>query len=477
MNMLRITRLALLLACVSPALAILLPSTTVHAGGLYLFDRGARALSRGGAFVAGADDPASLWYNPAGLADSKRQILSDFTLTLMFASFERRNITEQGEYVYPKVEARPTPLPIPTLAISHDLGLDDFTFGLGVFAPNTVILNWPESVKTPEGVQPSPARYSLMGLQGSILANLALGVAWHGIEGLSIGADVQLVVGTFKVETALSACDGFVCTQPERFDFDAIADVTLFPAIGVTGVFGITYTAGVFRVGASAMLPYKLEGDAMLDIKLPQDAAFNDATITGNKARIGIDFPTIVRAGIELRPTKALRLESAFVWEQWSRQKQIDIVPSDLTIRGIEGISDYEVGPVTLKRDMQNVWSVRGGYEALFPRRWTGEYRVWMRGGLAYEKGAFKSSAMTPLTLDSDKVVLTGGLGLRVHRRVRLDSVLGYIFMKDMNVRDSAIEQPQSIRPNREVGVTKLGNGKYDMDALYLGGALVVDIN
>jgi long-chain fatty acid transport protein len=459
------------------ALLVLLPCARVYAGGLYMFERGARALSRGGAFVAGADDPSSLWYNPAGLADSKRQVLGDFTLTLMFASFERRNVTTEGDYVYPKVEPKPTPLPIPTLAMSHDLGLEDFTFGLGIFAPNTIIMNWPDTVKTASGTQASPARYSLMGLEGSVLANLALGVAWHGIEGLSIGADVQLIAGAFKVKTALSGCDGFVCTQPERSDFDAIADVNLFPALGVSGVFGVTYDLGLMRLGASAMLPYALEGEAKLNIDLPQDAIFSNASIQGNKANIRIDFPTIVRAGIELRPVKALRLESAFVWEQWSRQKTIDVTPRDITIRNIVGISDYEVGAVNIQRNMRDTWSVRGGYEALFPRRWFGDIKLWMRGGLAYEKGAFASSAMTPLTLDSDKVVLSGGLGLRVHKRVRLDSVIGYIFMKDMNVRNSAIEQPQAIRPNREVGPTKLGNGKYEMDAFFLGGALVIDAN
>ena len=289
---------------------------------------------------------------------------------------------------------------------------------------------------------------------------------------------MQVIAGAFKVETALSACDGFVCTQPERFDFDAVADLTLFPALGVSGVFGVTYDMGPMRIGASAMLPYALEGVADLDIDLPQDASFNDATVQGDKARIRLDFPTILRGGIELRPTKALRLETAFVWEQWSRQEKIDITPRDITIRGITGISDYEVGPISLRRNMRDTWSIRGGYEALLPRRWTlGDLRVWLRGGLAYEKGAFSSSAMTPLTLDSDKIVLTGGLGLRVHRRVRLDSVIGYMFMKDMKVKNSAIEQPQSIRPNRSVGATKLGNGNYEMDALFLGGALVIDAN
>jgi long-chain fatty acid transport protein len=462
------------------ALTILAPCATVHAGGLYLFDRGARALSRGGAFVAGADDPSSLWYNPAGLADSKNQVLTDATLTVMLASFERVTVGGSGQedYRHPTVKPKQTMLPIPTLALSHNLGLRDFTFGIGIFAPNTVLLNWPQSVKTEYGNQPAPTRYSLMKLKGSILSNLAIGAAWHGLDGLSIGADVQLVGGMFKVQTALSSCDRFICSFPEDPDFDVVADVKLAPAFGVTGVFGITYDMGLMRLGASAMLPYELKGEAQLDVDLPSSPIFNDAKVVGDKADFGIKFPLILRIGSELRLVKSLRLEGAFVWEQWSAQKEIAIRPKGIEIQDVTGLGDYEVGPVAIQRKMKDTWSVRGGYEFFVPRRWSpGGIKLVMRGGLAYEKGAFKSSAMTPLTLDSDKTVLTGGFGINLHKRLRFDTVVGYIFMKNMKVRDSAIAQPQAIRPMTEGFGAPLGNGNYKMDALYLGGGFAIDIN
>jgi long-chain fatty acid transport protein len=461
------------------ALAIVLPCATVQAGGLFLFDRGARPLSRGGAFVAGADDPSSLWYNPAGLKDSKNQVLTDATLTLMFASVERVSVVD-GEVVgrYPKVDAKPTPLPIPTLALSHNFGLDDLTFGVGIIAPNTTLLNWPKSVKTDNGNEPSPTRYSLKGLKGSILSNLALGLAYHGIDGLSIGADVQFVAGVFRVEQSLSSCDRVLCEFPEAPDYDANAVATLFPAFGITGVFGITYDLGLMRLGASAMLPYRLEGEAKLDVNVPQAPIFRNAVIVGNKADIGLDFPTIVRVGSELRLAKVIRMEGSFVWEQWSRQREITITPKNMQIQNVIGIDDYDIGPVSLPRKMRNTWSLRGGYEFFVPLRYSPfGTKFVMRGGLAYEKGAFASSAMTPLTLDSDKWVLSGGLGINLHKRVRFDTVAGYVFMKNMKVRDSEIEQPQAIRPTSNGFGTKLGNADYKMDALILGGGFAVDID
>lgn len=469
-----------LLLCGLAALLILAPAAPVHAGGLYMFDRGARPLSRGGAFVAGADDPSSLWYNPAGLAYSKNQLLTDATLTLMLASYRRVNVGLDGapDYYHPTVKPHATPLPIPTFAVSHNLGLKEFTFGLALLAPNTVLINWPRSVHTANGNEAAPTRYSLMGIKGSILGNLAIGLAYHGIDGLSFGADVQLVGGQFKVETALSSCDGTICSFPEEQAFDALATVKLAPAFGVTGVFGLIYDMGLMRLGASVMLPYKLSGEAQLDVKLPTAPIFNDARLTGNKADFGINFPLIVRVGSELRPTKGIRLEGTFVWEQWSSQEEIRVVPKNIQIQNVTGIGDYDVGPVIIQRNMKDTWSLRGGYEIQVPRRWSPwGAKLSMRGGLAYEKGAFKSSAMTPLTLDSDKVVLTGGFGINLHKRVRFDTVAGYIFMKDMKVRDSAIEQPQAIRPTRADFGTPLGNGDYKMDALYLGGGFAVDVN
>lgn len=446
-------------------LALVLPCSRANAGGLYLFDRGARALGRGGAFVAAPDDPSALWYNPAGLAEAKRQVVGDAVLPILFADFER--CYDDGS-IAPKLAARPTPIPIPTLAVSHDLGLEDFTFGLGIFAPNVVLMNWARSVNG--GRDPSPARYSLIGLKGSVLANLAAGFAYHGFGPLSLGADVQVVTGSFKAETALSACDGFVCSFPEQRDFDAYATVSTFPALGVTGVLGMTLNLRALRLGASVMLPYTLRGWGSVQVKLPTHPLFEDAHVRGDHATLSLAFPTLVRVGGELRPVRALRMEGAFVWEQWSRQKSIDVDIRGVSIQNVTGIGDYQVGDLKLPRNMRDLFSVRGGFELFVPPHWLGELAVQVRGGLAYEKGAFDARTLSPLTLDTDKVVLSGGLSVDLASWLTLDTVAGYVFMKDLNVTDSQIRQPQAIRPTREGLVSTIGNGRYSQDALFLGG-------
>ena len=72
-------------------LAALLFAPTADAAGYYTSDVGVRAYSRGGAFVAGANDMLALWYNPAAL---KR--LNDGVLTVNAAGVGHRGIGREG---------------------------------------------------------------------------------------------------------------------------------------------------------------------------------------------------------------------------------------------------------------------------------------------------------------------------------------------------------------------------------------------
>ena len=76
-------RFVCIVLAASALLAAAFVPSKASAGGFYLMDRGVRAGGRGGAFVAGADDPESLYYNPAGLRYSGRQLLFDAALPLM----------------------------------------------------------------------------------------------------------------------------------------------------------------------------------------------------------------------------------------------------------------------------------------------------------------------------------------------------------------------------------------------------------
>lgn len=478
------------------ALAFVLPKQA-HAGGLYLTDRGARALGRGGAFVAGADDGQSLWYNPAGLSYAGRKhVLADGTLSLFRASFQRTT-RDDVDGPPPRVDADPMPLPIPTLALVDNLGLEDFSFGIGIMAPNAVMLRWPETAGfTSDGLpRPSPTRYSLISMQGSAIAHLAVGAAYSGIKGLSLGVGVHVIASRFHAGVYLSSCDyGVLCQQPEQADYEAPATVNLGLAITATPMFGLIYEQGMVRFGASLLLFYDIEGSAKLKANLPNAPMFGPsdectsaearranprcARIVGDRADIRLAMPMIARFGVELRPTEQLRAEIGVVYEGWSRQQDFSMKPRNIRIENALGLSTYEVGPISMPRQMQDVWSLRFG----------GEYQLadsplTVRAGVILEQSAFPSRTLTPLTLDSKKALLALGASYEWSDDVFIDVLYAHLFMADVKVRNSAVYPQNPLRPPYQpdpsdpVGAPEpVGNGDYAMEADLIGMGLRVNL-
>ncbi len=445
----------LVLALLSCAVTSLLPQTA-QASGFYLMERGVRSIGRGGAFVAGAEGAESLWINPAGLKGSGESFRMEGNLGLLRSKYTRF----AGDRTLSPVELDVAYLPIPLFGITNDFDTDDWDFGLAVYVPQLALYTWPDQVNG----GPAPQRYSLYSLKGSIFANFAAGLAWHGVEGLSIGVSAALIAGRFKAATALSACDGFVCTHPEDPAYDATAVITMpFFATVMLGA-GITYEAGPVKIGASVQSPWNINGRANYDVTLPAAAIFNDARLEGNKGRLKVPFPLIARLGIEVRPIEELRIEVAAVYEQWSRQDAITASTKGMFIRNVVGIGDYEVGNINIQRDMTDSYSFRGGFEYYLE-----DMEITIRGGMSYDTTALKDKALTPLTLDANKLVLGMGLTLHVGSVFDLDLVYGHIFMPDRTITDSAIAQPSAIRPPSEIGRSYIGNGKYEMEADFLG--------
>jgi long-chain fatty acid transport protein len=480
------------------ALALAALPSTAHAGGFYLLDRGTRAMGRGGAFVAGADDPQSLWYNPAGIAFSGNQFMLDATMTVFGVDYTR---VDSGGATLPTVHGNSAPLPIPTLAGTFNLGLRNFTFGVGLFAPNAALMQYPSSVNVGGMQQPAPQRYSLLSMDGSIIASLALGVAWRPIDELSIGIGVHVVYGSFAARTTMSACDGVTCAFPEDPDYDAVAQLTLNPAFTAIATIGATYDAGPVRFGLSVMTPYALSGTSQIQVRVPSSATFNGAFVRtregscagvtdqeiqssiaaggthpcqSTRADLNLDFPWVIRFGVQLEAIENFNLEASVVWETWSLEQQVSVGPRNVWFaQALGGALDYQVGPLSIPRHMRDTVSVRIGGE------YTIDNWVQIRAGGYFETGAFDDAWLQALTIDSDKLVVSAGVSMRVDGGLWLDALVGYAHLFPHNVTNSQVPQPNPIRPPlspsdpRMPGdPTFVGNGSYNMTAPFFGVGL-----
>lgn len=455
------------------SLATLSVPRAAHAGGLYLFPLGAEPAARGGAKVAGVSSPHALWYNPAGLAYAGRQLLTDFNLPLARASFTR--FLDNGG-IEPNVRVHGGVLPIPTIGYSDNFGLRRWGFGIGLIVPPGYALSWPDEVNG----QPAPQRYSILNTDGSAIASLALAAAYRPIERLSLGVAVYLTSATVGGDVAVSVCDYAVCSQPEAPEWMGRSRFRLGPVATATALFGARYDFRRVRLGGSVQLRTKLSGKASFDIQLPDNALFdgirleNERGGTDLQAETTILLPTIARLGVEVDLTEMLKMELAGTWENWAAQRSIEVRPIDVVARDVPGVGDVRAQTVTVARDMNNSWALHLGATQDLTVYMPKHRRFLVHGGFMLESSAIHPRDMSPVALDTRRMLVSGGASVELVPGLLLDLTYGHMFMENHVVRNSRVLLPSAIRPTAEdpnpeqyeVGDRPaIGNGRYAIEA------------
>jgi long-chain fatty acid transport protein len=465
-------------------LAPLLLSATAHASGLYFSDRGVRPLSRGGAFVAGADDLGAIWYNPAGLADAGTTFLLDASWLHYTSEFTRKSLVYDGSgagaaahlYQFPTVSGTSPVLPIPTLGGSYAFGKDHaFTLALGIMSPYTAITSYPTTVNG----QPAPSRYSLISLDGSALVLSGAYLAYKPTERIRIGAGLQALVGTFQSAVVFSSSPpDRLISAPEDPAYDTSSQLKVGPIFSPTANFGITaIPVDPVRIGLSVQLPTYIDAPAKVAVKFADGAVFDKAKQTGEDGHVRFTLPAILRAGVEYRTPleneKELRIEAAYVREFWSMHKSIDLRPDNISLSGITGFpSPIGVAPITLPRNFQDSNSVRVGTEIRYA---LGGYPLATRLGVSYESSAIPTNYVSPLTVDSDKVTAAiGGSMWLMEHKLRLDLVYAHVFAFDVTVdpATAGISRVSPVSGNAVKYQEAINGGQYSHRADVLGVGL-----
>jgi len=457
------------------SLIVLGISISAQGGGLFFSDRGVRPLGRGGAFVAGADDLSSFWYNPAGLADAGNAILSDFSWMHFTDDFTRQAlVSDAGGTLYtvdfPTVSGTTPFLPIPTLGLSRVLGRENqWTIAGGVNAPYAALTSYPQTIQS--GV-PAPSRYSLVSLDGTALAILGAYVAYKPIELVRIGLGLQALVGTFNstVVFTTNPADRLI-GAPEDPQYDSLSQVKASPVFAPSANLGVTLVPNRWlRIGASGQLPFVINAPATVTVRLPNAPEFDNAQQVGDKAHVKMKLPGILRLGVEVSPFQTLRLEVSYVLEFWSAHHSIDIVPDNITLTGVTGFpSPYVVPPISIPRNFRNSNSVRigGEYSGLQLFSWT----MHLRAGFNWDQSAIPDAYLSPLTVDLNKYTASLGGGIEIAPHWRLDAVYAHIFGGDVSVPPSQAAVPR-INPvkGNPVSVEAINGGHYSARADIFGG-------
>ncbi len=461
------------------------PAAPARAAGLYYADRGVRPMGRAGAFVAGADDLGAIVYNPAGIYDAGGQFLIDGSWVHFTSDYARVANLQQvdpntgmtvGTYrqTFPKVSGTTPFLPIPTIAVSFKPH-KNWVVALGAWAPYAALTTYPSAVGNG---QPAPQRYSLITLDGSLLAFVGAGAAFAPNKYLRFGATLGMLTGVFKTQATFSGCvpERFICA-PEESSWDVVAQLSVGPIFAPTGSVGATWIPHPsWRVGLAFQLPVWVSAPATLNARLPSTPVFEQATQQGTSGNVKFDLPWTLRVGVETRAVDDLRLELAFNYDRWSMHNNITVTPDNIAFKNVAGFPPtYNVPPVTLARNFQDSVSVHLGGEYTFH---LSSIDIDARAGVSFETSAVPNNYESVLTIDQNKV--TAALGGSVHwRKFRFDIVYAHVFGFDVDVdpNNAKISLISPVQANPPKTPDYINGGHYSAraDVLGLGLAYTFD--
>src|SRR5258708_34385116 len=97
------------------------------------------AIARGNAFVAPADNPSAMYYNPAGISQLEGQNIQ--AGSLFYLNIYADYVAPSGE----KTKNITKIIPVPQLGYTLTLKDMPFSFGLGVYAPFGLGMEWPDN--------------------------------------------------------------------------------------------------------------------------------------------------------------------------------------------------------------------------------------------------------------------------------------------------------------------------------------------
>lgn len=323
---------------------------------------GTRAISLGGAFIAVADDPSAVFYNPAGILRQEG----------------RFNVSFDGFYIWPSHV-----LTLPTGSIIHSrytASLPQFfmtarlndrvTFGFGVFTPYAGGgVDWKKA----------DLGYPFRSTMG--ITSITPAVAYKVSEELSVGATLNFYTSTFTLDTDMAPLGPLSSEESGS---------------ALSAGFGL-----MFRPGERAAFGLSIRGPAKLTMAGKTKMNLAGYTVFFD-SETSIKIPWDIEAGFSYRLSDRLLLSTSADYTLWSALDKVDKV-----IKGIPVVGDIRYAE---PMDFRNILVLRAGLElALNPV-------LSLRGGVGFDKWASPVETLSPANIDVNKVVLLGGIGYRTGR-------------------------------------------------------------
>jgi long-chain fatty acid transport protein len=273
---------------ISTILVSIAPLTALALGSR-IPNQDAAAIARGNAFIATADNPSAIYYNPAGISQLTGHNVQ--VGTLFYLNIESDYQSSSGQRVKNEREI----IPVPQLHYVFSPEDKPFSFGLGVYSPFGLGMEWPDT---------APFRSAGVKVELTYITINPV-IAWQPHETLS------LAIGpTFNYSEAKLRQGVAISPYQFRFEGDDWAygfDGGLLWQPHPQWSFGAKYSS-------ATRVDYKGTGSFHGNGVLGPAASFLPPS---SNTKTHLDFPQIIAGGISFRPTTNWNIEINADWTDW----------------------------------------------------------------------------------------------------------------------------------------------------------------
>lgn len=406
------------------AFLALLSSPPLLGNGLRLVSQDAFAAARGEAFVATADNPSAIYYNPAGLTQLEGQQFRSGVYGLYFDPTFRPPAGAPNSGTTYDIEVNYAAAP----QFFYSYGLEDhpLTIGLGIYSPHGAAVEWPQDT----GFRSVATEGELIYLRFNPV------LAYELAPGLSIAGGIMVDFADISLEQGLLRT---AAPFDNNFRFTG-KDWSLAYNLGV-----LWQVNEKLSLGATLRSSTTMEFNGRTEIE--QQPIIQPTTLP---ASAEYEFPLTAVFGISYRPTPKWNIEANLDFTQWSSFDNVAIVQ-----QGTPPFPVQQTIPVTLQ--WQDSWIYKVGVTRYFENGWHGSI------GYVFSENSVPDAFYSPLVADLDRHFLSIGVGKK-GRCYDFDITYQLGFASDHVVTGSV----PSSSPGRFVGQN--ADGTYD----FTSHALVV---
>lgn len=351
--------------CIAACLCLIAWSTTAFGGGFALYEGSARGNALGGSVIAKADDPAAIFFNPAGITQLAGTQMAMGATVIMPSTHVTTESWGRSEDDKLKWNYFVPPYTYVTYQQSDRLWL-----GVGFFARFGLGTEFDENW---------PGRFNSYNSFVRVL-ELNPNAAWKVNDKLSISVGMSLARMDLKLES-----------KAPLFGYDTSLSGN---GMGVGYNFGVHYKLlDWIKLGLSYRSKIHIDLSGRADFIRPDWAGrlFRDGKIKSN-----VTLPDELMMGVNFQTLDNLSIELSAIYTRWNSFNQMSIL-FDNDVAGM--------GRVTKKKDWRDVWRWQIGIE----------YNVtkWLdlRVGYIYDNGPIPRHTVDYLVPSNDRQFLCFGPG------------------------------------------------------------------